>query len=310
MKKIFYFLLAVLPLALSGCLKGNSIDNDELRAVQPGVAIYNGAMNQHTVAQQQAEIALRLAILLAEADAQGKTIEEVGVGDNNSNLKHLLLGAATVTSTETGYDITFVNYSTSDIDSYRREGVISLHTNGAALLREATVTEPWEVTFNGDFKLTTTGSYPTTYEFEGGSTTLYYNETDREYMVSMTDQAAYAASYPTMISDWSGEFSIEPVNTNLTYTDCAGKVFFVSGSASGTTFNLYGTGGASEMGFSISGEYVGTTQVRNCTIEADLRSNYAITAYPAPNVRMVWAAGADNRYSMTIYYDGHVYVQR
>ena len=64
-------------------------------------------MNQNIVSMQQANFGLRLAMLVAEADKQQKTIDEVTVGSSNTLLKRQLLGNAKVETTANGYKITF-----------------------------------------------------------------------------------------------------------------------------------------------------------------------------------------------------------
>ena len=71
MKKVLFVAAVAMSLIFSGCIKEDSTYK-KLQPVQPGVNIYQGAMNQNFVAMQQANIGMRLALLLGEAKKQGK----------------------------------------------------------------------------------------------------------------------------------------------------------------------------------------------------------------------------------------------
>ena len=86
MKKVLFVAAVAMSLVFSGCMKEDDTYK-KLKPVQPGLNIYTGAMNQNIVSMQQANFGLRLAMLVAEADKQQKTIDEVTVGSSNTLLK-------------------------------------------------------------------------------------------------------------------------------------------------------------------------------------------------------------------------------
>ena len=89
MKKVLFVAAVAMSLVFSGCMKEDDTYK-KLKPVQPGLNIYTGAMNQNIVSMQQANFGLRLAMLVAEADKQQKTIDEVTVGSSNTLLKRQL----------------------------------------------------------------------------------------------------------------------------------------------------------------------------------------------------------------------------
>ena len=74
MKKVLFVAAVAMSLVFSGCMKEDDTYK-KLKPVQPGLNIYTGAMNQNIVSMQQANFGLRLAMLVAEADKQQKTID-------------------------------------------------------------------------------------------------------------------------------------------------------------------------------------------------------------------------------------------
>lgn len=145
MKKVLFVAAVAMSLVFSGCMKEDDTYK-KLKPVQPGLNIYTGAMNQNIVSMQQANFGLRLAMLVAEADKQQKTIDEVTVGSSNTLLKRQLLGNAKVETTANGYKITF-DADYADLDTYVRKGTLLINTNETALLKDATESKPWTVTF-------------------------------------------------------------------------------------------------------------------------------------------------------------------
>ena len=145
MKKVLFVAAVSMSLVFSGCMKEDDTYK-KLKPVQPGLNIYTGAMNQNIVSMQQANFGLRLAMLVAEADKQQKTIDEVTVGSSNTLLKRQLLGNAKVETTANGYKITF-DADYADLDTYVRKGTLLINTNETALLKDATESKPWIVTF-------------------------------------------------------------------------------------------------------------------------------------------------------------------
>ena len=72
MNKLFAT-IALAALAFTSCIKENNTWK-EMRPVQPGMYIYEMTTNQDKLAMRPANAALRLAILLAEAEKQGEDV--------------------------------------------------------------------------------------------------------------------------------------------------------------------------------------------------------------------------------------------
>lgn len=72
MRKFYLIsLAAAAALSLTGCLKSEGNDLfKKLEPVRPGIAIYNAAHPQNVLSMQSADAALRLAMLLAEAESR------------------------------------------------------------------------------------------------------------------------------------------------------------------------------------------------------------------------------------------------
>lgn len=91
MKKVLFVAAVAMSLVFSGCMKEDDTYK-KLKPVQPGLNIYTGAMNQNIVSMQQANFGLRLAMLVAEADKQQKTIDEVTVGQQQYTAEKAVAG--------------------------------------------------------------------------------------------------------------------------------------------------------------------------------------------------------------------------
>ena len=300
MKKVLFVAAVAMSLVFSGCMKEDDTYK-KLKPVQPGLNIYTGAMNQNIVSMQQADFGMRLAMLVAEAAKQDKSIDEVMTGSSSTPLKKTLLGNAKVEATTTGYKITFdSNYA--DIDSYTRTGTLLVNTNGAALLSDASAS--WDITFEDKLTMGYSGGDMQAITLTGGSTTLY-NSGDR-YGIDLQNQSSYIGRTTELTSNWSGEFSLKPENMDFTYTNCAGKKFMLNGSAQGTTFNTYDGTTATAMYFRITdGEYYSTSRLYGGKVEARLEGYYNMSLYPSKDVTIEFSVEG-TRLRQTISYNGYV----
>lgn len=304
MKKVLFVAAVAMSLVFSGCMKEDDTYK-KLKPVQPGLNIYTGAMNQNIVSMQQADFGMRLAMLVAEADKQQKTIDEVTVGSSSTLLKRQLMGNAKVESTTDGYKITF-DSDYADIDSYVRKGVLLVDTNDAPLLSGATESKPWIVTFEDKLTMGYSGGDMQAITLTGGSTTLYFVESASAYGIGLAAQQSYVGKTEDLTSNWNGKFTVKPENVNFTYTDCAGKKFMVNGTASGRTFNTYDGVSATSMSFRMTnGEYYSTSRLYGGKIEASLGDGYNPSLYPAKDVIVEFSVDG-TRLRQTITYNGHV----
>lgn len=283
MKKVLFVAAVAMSLVFSGCMKEDDTYK-KLKPVQPGLNIYTGAMNQNIVSMQQANFGLRLAMLVAEADKQQKTIDEVTVGSSNTLLKRQLLGNAKVETTANGYKITF-DADYADLDTYVRKGTLLINTNETALLKDATESKPWTVTFEDKLTMGYSGGDMQAITLTGGLTKLYFVESSGAYGIGLEAQQSYVGKTEELTSNWNGKFTVKPENVNFTYTDCAGKKFMLNGTATGRTFNTYDGISATTMSLRMTnGEYYSSSALYGGKIEASLGDGYNPSLYPSKDV--------------------------
>lgn len=283
MKKVLFVAAVAMSLVFSGCMKEDDTYK-KLKPVQPGLNIYTGAMNQNIVSMQQANFGLRLAMLVAEADKQQKTIDEVTVGSSNTLLKRQLLGNAKVETTANGYKITF-DADYADLDTYVRKGTLLINTNETALLKDATESKPWIVTFEDKLTMGYSGGDMQAITLTGGLTKLYFVESSGAYGIGLEAQQSYVGKTEELTSNWNGKFTVKPENVNFTYTDCAGKKFMLNGTATGRTFNTYDGISATTMSLRMTnGEYYSSSALYGGKIEASLGDGYNPSLYPSKDV--------------------------
>lgn len=262
-------------------------------------------MNQNIVSMQQANFGLRLAMLVAEADKQQKTIEEVTVGSSNTLLKRQLLGNAKVETTANGYKITF-DADYADLDTYVRKGTLLINTNETALLKDATESKPWTVTFEDKLTMGYSGGDMQAITLTGGLTKLYFAESSGAYGIGLEAQQSYVGKTEELTSNWNGKFTVKPENVNFTYTDCAGKKFMLNGTATGRTFNTYDGISVTTMSLRMTnGEYYSSSALYGGKIEASLGDGYNPSLYPSKDV-IVEITLEGTRLRQTITYAGHV----
>lgn len=287
-KKILFGAAAAmsLTLTLTGCIDKNDT-YEKLKPVQGGIVIYNSAMNQNTVAMQQANFGIRLAMLVAEAAKQP------GVGNlddlkvNDVKIKPRLFGSAKIDELANGdYKVTFTP-NLAELDAYSREGVLLVKTNGTKQLSETSEDARWEISFENGLDMVYSGSGAHTITTSGGTTSIYYNA--GYYTIEMDGIKCFYDSSKTIVSDWGGDFTLKPENLSLAYSDCAGKKFVLDGSAAGNSFVSFNNTTSTAMAFRLmDGEYVSSSALRSGTIEAEIFGNFDMTVYPYDDVTVVW----------------------
>ena len=286
MKKVLFVAAVAMSLVFSGCMKEDDTYK-KLKPVQPGLNIYTGAMNQNIVSKQQ------------------KTIDEVTVGSSNTLLKRQLLGNAKVETTANGYKITF-DADYADLDTYVRKGTLLINTNETALLKDATESKPWTVTFEDKLTMGYSGGDMQAITLTGGLTKLYFVESSGAYGIGLEAQQSYVGKTEELTSNWNGKFTVKPENVNFTYTDCAGKKFMLNGTATGRTFNTYDGISATTMSLRMTnGEYYSSSALYGGKIEASLGDGYNPSLYPSKDV-IVEITLEGTRLRQTITYAGHV----
>lgn len=306
MRKL-YFVLAVLPLALTGCLKSEGYTS-KLGPVATGVEIYNYLRTQNDIAVQPADVGIRLAMLLAEAESQN------GMDDLNSvivggvGVKNALFGrATTIEKTANGYKITYLR-SHGDNDMYERNGVFYITTNGAAQLTDTEVVgqKKWVVSVSGDAVTLKQGSWLKPLYISGGSTVLY-NAGNGVYRMDLSGIEVWNPDLREIKSRWTGGFNWKPADARLIYSQCIGKESLLSGEAGGETFMTLNNSTPARMWYRLdngrrhaTGILIGGTEEGGLTSTAD----YDITKYPSPNVKIVWSYDDTSGLSYVVTWNG------
>ncbi len=310
MNKLFAT-IALAALAFTSCIKEDSTYKDML-PIQPGRSIYQLTMNQNTVAMRPANAAMRLAILLAEADKQGldlatAELDKIKVG--NALIQTNLFGS--LTKIERQGDDYLITYSENAVlpDGLYMKGSVLVKTNGAKLLNEAQYNSPWEVEMK-DLKVIAYSEQGTTQTFHltSGRTTLYYEEGG----LYMIDVQAFQANIDNVeaSSNWSGSFNLRAEDSSLAYSLCAGKNFKIEGEASGPTVYSSATAKSVGMSYELEDGVFRGTQIISGTQVCSFTSyfEYDTAAYPASTVTYEWTYDSTaNRIYQKIYYNGYVY---
>jgi hypothetical protein len=93
MKKFLFVAAAVVAsMVFTGCINEDDTYK-KLQPVQQGINIYNWTSSQYSMATEQANIGMRMAMLVAEADKQGvEKLEDVKI--EGVSIKSKLLGTS------------------------------------------------------------------------------------------------------------------------------------------------------------------------------------------------------------------------
>lgn len=302
--------VALGAVALTGCLDStNNGEFEKIEPVRPGLYIYSAASSQNEIAMQPADFALRLSILRAEAVKQGKLADlNTIIVPDAGNVKTLLFGSTTkITADEAGnYEITYAGGGGMPMyDTYARVGSVRVRTGGVAL--EATdastrwsvemVSERMHITGSRNVILTNTGN-----------TSIYRK--DAGYEIGFSNVVAYIDN--RMMSDWTGAFVWTPAEVgDLSFSAQIDKTFGLNGSADGTSFWSLNNLIPADMSYEVAdGKYepavAGNRQIvsgmETCLLTDP--EDYNATAYPAPDVKLVWSYAA-KRLMYTVHYNGH-----
>lgn len=306
MRKLF-FIIAALPLSLTGCLKSDSYSS-KLEPVARGLEIYNFVGMQNQIAMQPAEIGIRLAMLLAEAQKQNSMDDLENVRVNNIRVINNLFGTGTrVEKTSEGYKISYL-YSGGGInDDYVRNGVFYVETNGVEQLADTEVigSRKWVVTVDDEVTLEQS-SWKSTINISGGSTTLYYAG-NGIYRIDISGLEAWYPLSREIKSRWSGGFNWKPADRDLIYSQCINRETKLDGEASGDSFYSFNNSTSAGMWYKITdGRMLSYRRLGGGTEESGLSStaDYDISKYPSPNVKIVWNYDEKNGLSYVFTWNG------
>lgn len=169
--------IALAALAFTSCIKENDTWK-EMLPVQPGMYIYQLATDQDKLAMRPANAALRLAMLLAEADKQGEDVlsadlKEIVVKKGDASIKvwETLFGAHTKLERQgEDYLITYSDEAQLP-DRFFMAGSVLVKTNGTKVLNQSSYSAPWTVEMQDlkVFAYTNTGLRQT-FNFDEGET--------------------------------------------------------------------------------------------------------------------------------------------
>ena len=259
MRNLFYILAASALALLAGCNSSNSNYVDPYASVRPGITIYNAAATQNRVALDPAAVAVRLAMLLDEAEEQQKDISEVSVSYKNSTykLKNLLFGAGVnireADDAPGDYLITYRESALAPIDCYVRSGSYRVRTGGRPLT-EATEAEPWVAEPAEPVRLTTYSSYSSeSYLLQSGRVALWHARAT-SFGIRAENIKAHFAGYEQFRSDWSGDFtwSCSTHPETLSFTAHAEDTYTLWGSAEGETIYALNSANPTRMRYAAS----------------------------------------------------------
>lgn len=285
--------LSLATVALTGCVKSDNGMSEEQLRVLPGVYIYNNVAMQQAISMQQANIALRFAILQAETAKRltkdNVTVEEMlatTVSDTNKNkVKDILLGVSSKLTliSEGVYNVAFESNNV-DMDYQARQGNFIIDTKNT-LLAYTDSSTAWQVNVGPDTKVITDPGtmMELTFNIEGGFTEIYYDLDG--FHIGLRNIVAYVSS--ACKSDWTGNFIWRAANADLNYKDNVVAETSLSGEASGSSFfSLDGSGTISTpLSYRIeNGMYIGSRYLVQGLETSRMESNYDKTFYPSPEV--------------------------
>lgn len=315
MNKLFAT-IALAALAFTSCIKENNTWK-EMRPVQPGIIIHSLTTNQDKLAMRPANAALRLAMLLAEAEKQGEDVLSADLkeivakkGDASVKVWETLFGAQTkLTRQGEDYLITYSDEAQLP-DGFFMTGSVLVKTNGAKLLNESSYSAPWTVEIQDGLKMI---AYSDTgirqeFNFDSGATTLYFDGDD-SYTIEASSFSMHIKDVD-VYSNWNGRYTLRAEDSSLAYSLCTGKDFKVDGSASGPTVYSLDQSQSTGMSYELTNGVYRGMQIISGTQECRFTSylEYDTTAFPASTVTYEWSYdSSSNTIYQKIYYDGYVY---
>lgn len=197
MKKILFGAIIALTFIFSSCFKQDEYEDSEI----VGIYYLNHAiMNQHIVALDPFNVALRLNALLIESE---------GDYTDQTLITKLFGDKSTVSYDETDgiYSIYFDGSATTDL---ARTGITIINTNGYANLMEANASWDIKTIASSQYKLTTDDGGIIVNIPEGTSSAYTVSNSGTRWTVRMRNFQSYYYSYSSEKSDWTGTYTIVP----------------------------------------------------------------------------------------------------
>lgn len=312
MKKVLFLLAATLLFA-SCTEKDENYENS--RRVAKGFNIYGWATVQQNVATTPVDMALRLAVLLAEAEKQG----DIDLSDvqalrqmeyDRMNLWDWYFGrgeAMTLTIEADGYTMTFAPQT---VASYGCKGRMKVVTGGRALLSETDAANPWRIELASGFQIliasrgTATGY--NTIPVTAGDYTIC-REGNATYSISMSRFSGYfdEGMEAPVRSDWSGRLTLTAPDKGegLAYSDCADKMFGCNGSAEGDTFFTFDRKVPINISYRLeNGLFADGLSIYRGEEHCVMNTQHDF--YPVNEVEVLWDYADGGRRSRVVRYNG------
>lgn len=296
--------IALAALAFTSCIKENDTWK-EMRPVQPGIIIYNDVVSQNNIASLPAVTAMRMAMLLAESDIQGKD-DFLEVTYEKTSLKNRLLGTSPKIEKLDGGDYLFTyTDGMQSPDGYIYSGKLLIQTHGKSRLAETDYSTPWSIQLS-DFKVTIgNDDRQTSILFNSGLIYLYGSSGYYTIRLENIDANLEGRS---LHSNWNGSFNICPEDISLAYSLCSGKDFKIDGSANGSSFLGIDDDTSADFKYEISdGIFRNFGIIRSGTEDCTL-VNYYETNFLDGDVKVEWTLSEDgSKQYQTIHYNGYVW---
>lgn len=294
MKKGLLAWLLILPIALTACLDDSNSEPDPMG---PGISIYNSARVKNQLALLPADAGIRLAMLLAEAEKQGLTENQLDVKSGGSDsgvlLREKLFPNGTViTRTGTKYTLVFRRGA-----SYY-EGTVEVETNGVALSEDSA---EWTVATSGLKADVSNGFNAVTYTYADGETTTI-SENMGGYGIELSGIDLVSSDSMPLLSGWSGNYTLMTGASSLAYSDCREMEFKMNGKGRDSALSWQVTNVNYK---SVENTLTGQRDIiiLSGTVDCALVGDYDTEVYPSPSVRVVFS---NNGQSYTITYNGMV----
>jgi len=307
MKKGLIALLLTLPIALTSCLDSSDSEPDPMG---PGIEIYSGATVRNQLSLLPTNVAIRLAMILGEADKQKPADVETLTGDEmltvkdekGNLLKDLLFSSTTtIIPVDTKFVIDIPNDNTnlyhdgssSYVGSY--SGKVEVETHGNFIF-DSDGNEVWEITVL-DLKYHTRNGV--SYSYDDGCKS-YLQGVGGIYQISTEDFNCVYNEF-RLLDNWRSSIQLSTATTvNLAYSNVKDGEFKIKGYGQDANFKWDGTATFKGRPVANSDSVIGLLQ--NGTIKARyLAPDRDLEKFPSDYVEMKF-----DGQSYTITYNGMV----
>lgn len=315
MKRLIVLLsLVCVSVAMGGCVRGND-SYRELQQVAGGINIHYYTQLQSDLALQPANVALRLAVLLAEGELQrpagGESFDPLAVQWRGEPVRRLLFGSTTgISATEEGYRV-LCTPTRPLPGGFPLDGSLGLNTGGR-LLDATTAETPWTLGA-AKFSVQLSSTHGTqTIRWNGGTMRLYADGTGG-YVVELAG-IDLNIDRVERHSTWSGSLRLRPTGGGLAYSLCAESDFRVSAAMDGPSLISFDGGrSATRLAYELlDGLYRSHGELFSGELRCRLSGSgdYDRVAYPSPEVRILRSYDEQaGLLTQTIEYDGYTYTQ-